>query len=131
METTDGCEIIQKTLEVTLPIRTYSEANSTEHWSKKNRRHKKQQNQLWTYFLCTRPPIKLPCTIKLIRIAPKTLDAHDNLPMAFKFIVDKLADYIIPGKVEGHADSDSRITWQYDQIKTKEKDYHIKIEVFN
>lgn len=122
---------MDKVLEVTLPIRTYSEANSNEHWSKKHRRHKTQQKQLWAYFLCSRPLIKLPCTIKLIRIAPKTLDVHDNLPMAFKFIVDKLADYIIPGKIEGLADSDDRITWQYDQIKTKEKDYHIRIEVFH
>lgn len=117
-------------ISVTLPIRTYSESNSSEHWAKKHRRHKTQQKQLWAYFLANQPKIMLPCLIRLTRIANRRLDEHDNLPNSFKFLVDALADYVIPGKAAGRADGTDQIKWEYQQIKIKDKDFWIKIEVF-
>lgn len=124
-------DIVRKpNISVTLPIRTYSESNSSEHWAKKHRRHKTQQKQLWLLFLASHPNITVPCTIKLTRIANRRLDEHDNLPNSFKWIVDQLASYIIPGKAAGRADESNQIKWEYDQIKIKDKDFWIMIEVF-
>lgn len=117
-------------ISVTLPIRTYSESNSSENRFVKQRRHKTQKKLLWLYFFANQPKITLPCTIKLTRIANRRLDEHDNLRCSFKWIVDYIADYIIPGKAAGRADDSDQIKWEYDQIKIKDKDFWIMIEVF-
>jgi hypothetical protein len=113
-----------------LPIKTVSEANLTrEHWTKKHRRHKKQKEAI-TFALANRiTPDMLPCTIKLTRIAPRKLDQWENLPMAFKFILDSLASLLIPNKAIGQADSDNRIQVKYDQIKGGVGEYAIEIEI--
>lgn len=113
-----------------LPIKTVSESNVSEHWSKKAQRHKQQQWMIRIAFNQLEEPVQLPCTVKLTRLSPRMLDSHDNLPMAFKWIVDQLSECLIPqkpGNGKGRSDSDPRITWLYDQ--RKESPQRILIEI--
>jgi len=125
-------------MEWILPIETFSEANgvkkkrkngkkTSEHWSDKKKRHDYQKFRIAHWWIVERPEIILPCTIKLTRVSPRTLD-DDNLPMTFKWIRDAIADQIHPGLAPGRADDDKNINWQYDQEKGKPKS--IKIQIF-
>lgn len=122
----------------TLPLKTVSEVNVSEHWSKKSKRHKQQQFFIRSLYSHEAEDIKLPCIVKLIRISPKLLD-DDNLRSAFKWIRDELSECLIPEKlkpyvtkkgtlalIKGRADDDPRITWLYAQEKGK---LGIRIEI--
>lgn len=100
-----------------LPIKTVSEANSSENrWAKKKRHdYQKKIIRLWSIQNRVSHTI-LPCIVKLVRLSPRMLDS-DNLVMAFKWIRDYVADQIIQGLAAGRADGDPRITWEYDQQK--------------
>lgn len=111
-----------------LPIRTKSEANCFEHWTIKHKRHKAQQAIVASVLKPIVKNIKLPCKIILTRLAPKTLDKHDNLPMSFKYIVDTCCAIITGNYISGRADDDERISINYDQIVSKEYGINIKIE---
>lgn len=110
------------------PLETTSEANSREHWHKKAVRHTKQKDIVK---LCLRSKIKqitLPCHIKLTRIAPRSLDAHDNLPMSMKFILDATCELLLPNLPAGKADADPRLSFSYAQEKGKILKVRIEIE---
>jgi len=77
-----------------LPIKTASESNSSEHWTVKRKRHKIQQGWVNMVFLQDKPIVEIPCNIVVTRIAPRSLDSHDNLPMSLKWICDSIADNI-------------------------------------
>ena len=118
-------------IEIRLPIRTVSEANNFEHWTRKHKRHAFQRKQVSLAFLNFRHSvIPLPCHVTITRIAPRPLDEEDNLRMAVKYIKDYIADKLVPGKRIGFADGDKRITWHYAQQKgTKPREYAVKIEI--
>jgi len=107
-------------IELTIPIKTISEANGREHWSSKARRAKAQREAArWTLATAKKP--ELPATVTLVRLAPGKLD-DDNLAGAFKAIRDGVADAI------GVDDGDPRYTWRYAQEKAKTYSVRIKIE---
>ena len=112
-----------------IPIRTYSEANNRDHWIIRYKRHKQQQKVIDEYFKDETTTIDLPIHIKLTRYAPRSLDKWDNLPMAFKYIVDAICNNIIPGKAAGRADDDPRISIEYDQKKAF--GYQICVEFYS
>lgn len=79
----------------------------------------------------------LPCTITLTRVSPGKLDSHDGLSMAFKAIVDGIADALVGRPVRivtkkcvrvvvRGDDSDERLTWRYQQ---RRGEYAIEVEV--
>ena len=111
-----------------LPIKTASEGNCSEHWAIKAKRHKKQKAWIKVTFLKERPCIKLPVHIVLTRIAPRMLDEHDILRSSLKWVVDALAECLIPGKAAGRADDSKLITWEYHQQKGSPREYAVKIE---
>jgi hypothetical protein len=104
-------------IEWNLFIKTVSEANCSEHWSKKHKRHSFQKKAIWAQFKKEGITIPLPCHVKLTRISSRKLDIGDNLPCAFKWIKDEIAAQITGNKVAGRGDDDERITWEYDQVK--------------
>lgn len=123
-----------------IPIKTVSESNRSEHWSKSSKRHRQQQFFVRAAFSIERKPIPMPCEITLTRISPRMLDGEDNLPSAFKWIKDEIGACIFPEKVvmfrkkgggivknKGHADSDQRVTWKY--VQEKGKIQRIRIEI--
>ena len=138
---TRGFLFMEKFIELHIPILTVSEANCSEHWTAKNKRHQKQKLMVKGHLLRNGTSIPLPCHVKLTRVSPRTLDIGDNLPSAFKWIKDAIADHINPErtigiskktgrkvKIAGRSDDDERITWEYDQEKGKPQS--IKIDIF-
>jgi hypothetical protein len=131
-------------IEIMLPITTYSEANGglkktfvrngkttykTEHWTEKNKRHKRQKGHVRMFLNKFSKDIKLPCLITLTRFAPKKLDKFDNLPMAFKWILDAICEVITGDYRPGLADNtiEDDIDVIYKQIISKEYWIHISI----
>lgn len=117
-----------KLLHLTLDIKTISEANCSQHWSIKHKRHTKQKKRISYEFKIRELLIPLPCHIKLTRISYRSLDAEDNLPCAFKWIKDQIAAEITGNRVAGRADDDKRMTWEYGQEKGSPQS--IRIEIF-
>jgi hypothetical protein len=114
-------------IQLTLGLVTVSEANCFEPWQKKAARHKEQHRQIALHMLQCQNEIKLPCTITFIRYGIKPLDRHDNLPISNKYLADKIAE-ILTGKTKGKGDCDERLTWKYDQVKSKAKGVKILFE---
>jgi len=118
-------DISNGSVEIALPIRTVSEANNFDSWKKKHKRHTIQKNTVALALNPIKNVIKLPCSIKLTRFAPGTLDKFENLPMSFKYIVDACCAIITGDHRAGRADSDERISLSCDQVKSE--GYGIKI----
>jgi hypothetical protein len=126
-------------IKIDIPIKTVSESNSSEHWSKKAKRHRQQQFFVRLAMNEHLSEVKLPCEIKLIRLAPRLLD-DDNLRGCLKYVRDEISECLIPEKagtyitrsgtvrrIKGRADSDPRLTWAYGQEKTKTQGVRIMI----
>ncbi len=116
---------------LSVPIRIYSEANIHQHWSKRYKRNKAQGRVLvacWqtSELQDTKPPI----TIRLTRIAPRSLD-EDNLLFCLKGIRDIIASLILPNLAPGQADDGHGITFEYGQKKGKPKEYALLIEIMD
>lgn len=120
-------EVCEGKVILDLPLQTVSEANCFEHWTKKHERHKAQQRLVALALKPLRENIKLPCKVMLIRFAPDDLDAFENLPMSFKYIVDAVCSILTGDYRPGRADSDMRISLACDQVKSIE--YGIRIEL--
>lgn len=110
-----------------LPIKTISEANCVEHWTKRAKRHKLQKNWIKAAFQSEEIVFPQIVHIKMIRISPRFLD-DDNLVSAFKHIRDAIASQLRPNKAPGQADNDKDITWQYAQEKGKSQ--MVRIEIY-
>ncbi len=123
-----------------LPLKTVSEANSSEHWTISSRRHRQQQFFIRALFHALDKEVATPCTVTMTRLSPRLLDSDNNVS-AFKFLRDEISECIFPEKkksymtkegklrsIKGRADSDPRITWKYSQEKSKTLGIRIEIE---
>ena len=123
-----------------LALVTISEANCSDHWTKKSKRHKQQQQLLRLSFKKYAEGVTIPCWVTFTRLAPRILDEDNNIS-AFKFLRDELSECLIPEKrksyiskkgkviaIKGRADSDPRIQWRYKQEKSKIMGIRIQIE---
>ena len=108
-----------------ITIRTVSEANSSDPWFVKAKRHAKQKRLVYL-LVPSMPLINQKATVKLTRLSPRQLD-EDNLLMCLKYFRDAIAERLVPGLAPGRADSDKRITWDYDQQPSKS--YGVKVEI--
>jgi crossover junction endodeoxyribonuclease RusA len=107
-------------INISLPIRTVSEANSREHWAKKAKRAAQQRAIVFASLRNMRAEeIPPPIVVKLTRVGRRFLD-DDNLARSFKAVRDGIADAI------GVDDGDSRIRWHYAQRKG---DYSIDVVI--
>jgi len=81
---------------ITLPLLLKSRANFRGHTrSRKHIRDIKEQRGLTCLLLRSyAKKLPLPLKLTLVRVAPRRLDAHENLPMAFKSVVDGIADWL-------------------------------------
>ncbi len=125
-----------------LPIETVSEANGLlsktrfykngkpkpEHWTEKSKRHKEQKRIVYLFLNPYRSKLPLPCTVTMTRMAMHFLDEKDNLRISLKWVADAIAEVLTQDFVPGRADSDERITWRYDQVKSKAKGVKILFE---
>lgn len=113
---------------VKIPIKTVSESNVSEHWSKKYKRTSSQKKMV-RYELMHKnigTTVTLPCEIKITRTGKRLLD-DDNLVSSLKSIRDAISDVIIPGLRPGAADADSRLRWTYAQQTGPE--YYVEVEI--
>lgn len=107
-------------IEFQVPLKTVSELNKREHWLAAHKRHKNQKMIVTAYlrkYANLGPVPFVSAKVTLTRISPRILDSHDNLPASLKYIVDAIAEYLVPGKATGRADDDIRILWEYQQEK--------------
>lgn len=100
---------------VMLPLRIESVANKREHWAKRHRRTKAHREAAIAI-----PTHPLPCSVTLIRIAPRMLDG-DNLQSGFKALRDGIADRL------GVKDNDPRVQWNYRQVRGDPRQYAVHI----
>jgi len=110
-------------VEISLPLKTVSEANNFDNWRVKQKRHNKQK--WWVRLAFASLECQIPCVIKLVRYAPRFLDEEDNLRISLKWIKDYVAAEITQDFCPGRADGNKQIKWEYDQIKSKS--YGVKI----
>lgn len=100
-----------------LPLRIESVANKREHWARKAERTRQHR------FAAVAVPVHpLPCVVRLVRVAPRSLD-DDNLRSAFKALRDGIADRL------GVKDNDPRVTWEYDQVRGRAKEYAARVAI--
>ena len=104
-----------------IQVKTISEANCSQHWSVKRKRHKMQQSVTYYSMMQHAAGIKPPVHIKLSRCENRLLD-DDNLPSSMKFLTDQIASYFFPGLAAGRADGQKGISFKYDQVKTFSKE---------
>ena len=104
-----------------LPIKTVSTLNTREHFRVAAKRKALQRAQ--TRRAVEGLPIpQLPVIVCLTRHSAGFLDPHDNLPSAFKHVVDELATWM------GIDDADKRVRWTYEQEKCKRGETWITVE---
>lgn len=113
-------------ISIKAPIRIISEANNTDHWTKKRKRNKRNQALLGYMLNSVQKPPYFPVKVTLTRIAPRNLD-NDNLAYSFKNLRDFISDWLLPGRAPGRADSDARLSFCYDQQKGEPKEYAVLI----
>lgn len=115
----------------TVPIEIFNEANqANQHWRIKSKRHNAQNFSVQHYLKNVCNFKNMPIHLKLIRISPRMLDCEDNLPYAFKWVKDTLANMLIPGLQWGRADDSDLLTWSYGQNKGKPKEKGMRLEVY-
>lgn len=75
--------------------------------------------------------LSFPLCVKITRFCKRFFD-FDNYISSCKPVRDCIADFLIPGKAPGFADSSNDIQWYYHQEKNQSatKDY-IRIEIFS
>lgn len=120
-------QLSENSVQLNLPLRTVSEANTFEHWTESHKRHTIQKKTVALALNPVKSHVKLPCHIKLTRYAPDFLDEFENLPMSFKYIVDACCAIITGDFRAGRADGDKRIKLSCDQIKSE--GYGIRIVI--
>ena len=115
-------------IELHLPIMTVSEANISEHWTKKAKRHKTQKASVRYLLTPHASSLRLPCEIYLTRYAPRKLDRHDNLPISMKYILDAVCEVITGDYRAGRADDSEEINVTYSQVPSSSYGIRIRIE---
>ena len=105
-------------IDVFVPMITVSEANVSDHWTKKSKRHKLQQWKIFCALYNAKVKMDLPINILMIRRGKRKMD-FDNLVSSLKHSRDEIANYFIPGLAKGRADDSSELNWHYGQLTTK------------
>ena len=112
-------------LVLTLPMRTVSEANQREHWTKRNKRKQAQQKEVmaeWKHWIGT-GRVNLPCRVTFTRYSSKLLDT-DNLAGSMKHARDMVSKLL--GVDDGPT---APVEWVYRQEQIKKRQHRVQIEV--
>src|SRR5215470_11536618 len=114
-------------LAFTVDAKVLSEANTREHWGKKFKRKKEQQDALrkaWKLAIKKMPrPVAVPCVVRLIRIGPRRMD-DDNLANGFKGMRDGVAHEL------GIDDGSELVRWEYAQVPIGKTMYLVRVEIY-
>jgi hypothetical protein len=114
------------TLVVELPIHTVSEKNDHVGWQKKHRARGDMRTavalSMRAYANVQALKIKPPCRVRIVRLAPRELDAGDNLEVSLFRVRDGVADWL------GINDRSPEVKWECSQERSKR--YGVRIEVW-
>jgi hypothetical protein len=110
---------------LTMPLRTVSEQNVRQHWSVRNRRKVKQQEEVMVEWRnkAGLQKFKLPCRVTFTRYSVKLMDT-DAIVSSFKGVRDMVAALL---NVDDGPESP--VEWHYLQEKIAKREHGIKIEV--
>ncbi len=103
-------------------LHVVSESNAHEHWRKRQKRAKGQRGIVALIMRANATKPSIPCTIRLVRIAPRKLD-QGNIAAAFKHVQDGCADWL--GIDDRH---DDLVKYEYLQ-EQKSKTHGVRIEI--
>lgn len=106
---------------IEIPLKTISEANARDHWSKKAKRVRHHRS---TAHLLTKRVARataLPVVVTLTRVSPSSGLDDDNLRSALKAVRDGIAD------AYGVDDRDPGIAWRYAQRRGTA--YAVQVEI--
>lgn len=109
---------------IVIPIRIESVDNLREHWSKRAKRAYEHREAVWWHLKAAKAPHALPCVVTLTRIAPRSLDGHDNLRSGLKAACDGVTDWLL-----AKTDADPRIEWRYAQERGRPHEYALRVEI--
>jgi hypothetical protein len=111
--------------ELVLPLKTIAHTNERGHWRARARRVKAEREMTRLAWLAAGQPVpSWPAVVTITRIAPRPLDAGDNLPSASKAIRDELV------ACWGLADDGGdEVRWQYEQARGGVREYAVRIEI--
>lgn len=112
-----------------VPIKTVSEANISEHWTKAHKRHKAQKLAIKLHCNALKTHrIEPGDTIVLSRLSNRRMD-FVNLVVSLKWIQDSCAELIFPGLAPGRADDEKHgVIWRFEQESAKKQ--AVKIQLF-
>jgi len=113
-------------IRIEYPGKLVSALNAREHHMARSRRVKAERLAARIELQraiggSSKPP--LPLAITVTRIAPRALDAHDNLGASCKGTIDSIAAFF------GVADNDPRITFRTAQERGRPRHYAVRIEI--
>lgn len=111
-------------MKFTFPIKTVSEANQREHWTKKNRRKLVQQKEFCVLWRNKTKGLnfKFPLMVTFTRYSCKFMDS-DNLAGGFKGVRDQLAREL---KID---DGSELIKVKYKQERVKNREHYFEVEI--
>lgn len=109
-------------MQIDIPVKTVSTLNRREHFRVAQARKALQRRQV-AFAMAGIPRPQFPVIVRLTRHSSGLLDSHDNLPSAFKHVVDELAVWL---EVD---DADPEVKWIYAQEKCKRGQTWITVEV--
>lgn len=113
---------------LTFPILTVSESNRRQHWGSRARRARQQRRTMYLYLRAARwPPLPLPLTVVLTRLAPRGLD-YDNLVTSCKALTDGVSDWIAGTYLAGN-DRQDGLTWLYAQRYGGMRVYAVEVTI--
>ena len=99
-----------------------SESNAHEHWRKRQKRAKEQRGTVKLVMQANAKKPSIPCTIRLVRIAPRKLD-QGNIGAALKHVQDGCADWI---GIDDRRDDLVKYEYLQEQVS---KTYGVRIEI--
>lgn len=112
------------TFSVSFPLHLRSALNAREHWAARHRRVRAEREAVDFIVRGSLHGTKLtvPCAVTITRLAPRMLDAGDNLESSAKGVRDQIAHIL------GVDDRDPRVTWCVKQEKAKTYSVRIVVE---
>lgn len=78
---------------IAVPLRTVPGLNARELWQVRSSRVKKERRTV-AWSLAGKPRPKIPCSVRLTRVAPSAGVDDDNLPGALKGVRDQIAEWL-------------------------------------
>jgi len=129
MEALEAIASMDPRIVLRLPLRVVSRGNARWHWARHGEHSARHRRA--AHLVCLSRRVELRrllargLVVRVVRIAPRSLDTHDNLGTALKPIVDGVADAL--GLVD---DSDERVRFIPDAERGGVREELVRLEFY-